>query len=120
MADRLGFIEHKGKRILRIDLTGCELEETVVVVREGKKLIAAEPIGSLLTLTIVTGARANSASERVMKEFTAHNKPYVRAGAVVGLDRIRQAVFLAVIKFSGRNLGVFRNAEEAKEWLVAQ
>jgi hypothetical protein len=120
MAGSIGCVEYKGKRILSIDFTGCEMEEIVAVVQEGKKLIAAEPPNSVLTLTIVTGARTNSAVTRVMKEFTLHNKPYVKAGAVVGLDGLKSVIFDAVMKFSGRNLTAHEDIEKAKEWLIGQ
>ena len=120
MAGSVKFIEHKGKRILLIDFSRCEMEEIVTVVREGKKLIAAEPHNSVLTLTLVTDARTNSAVTRVMMEFTAHNKPYVKAGTVVGLDGLKLLMFKAVTAFSGRNLAAHEDLEQAREWLVGQ
>ncbi len=120
MAGSVRFIEHKAKKILMIDFAGCELDEIVSIVQEGKRLIAAEPPKSVLTLTNVTETRNNSAVARVMKDFTAHNKPYVKAGAVVGLDGLKKVVFEAVMKFSGRNLAVYEHVEEAKDWLVEQ
>ena len=114
------FIEFQGMRILSLDFMACELVDIVNVVQEAKKLISAEPKNSVLTLTNVTGAQYNAAVTRVMKEFTAYNKPFVIAGAVVGLDGFRRLVFEAVIQFSGRNLIVFEDEEKAKDWLVKQ
>lgn len=120
MAGSVKFIEHKGTRILLIVFARCEMEEIVAVVREGKKLIAAEPANSVLTLTDVTDARTNSAITRVLKEFTVHNKPYVKAGAVVGLDGLKKLIFDAVVAFSGRNLAAHDDIGKAKDWLAGQ
>jgi hypothetical protein len=117
---RVAFIDHQGTKILSLDFTGCELEQIVVVVQEAKRVIAAEPKNSLLTLTNVADAHTNAAVTLVMKEFTAHNKPFVKAAAVIGLDGFRRFVFEAVIKFSGRNLVVFDDLEKAKDWLAEQ
>ncbi len=120
MAGSVQFIEHKGRKILLIDFARCELEEIVDIIQKGKKLISAEPAGSLLTLTNVTETRNNSAVVRVMKEFTTFNKPFVKAGAVVGLDGLKKVVFEAIMKFSGRNLSVHEDIEQAKDWLTHQ
>ena len=48
------------------------------------------------------------------------NGPFVRAGAVVGLDRVRATEFRAIVKFSGRNLKAFTDLEGTTEWLLTQ
>jgi len=53
-------------------------------------------------------------------EFVGQNGAFVKAGAVVGLDRTRALEFMAIVKFTGRNLKAFNDLEKAKEWLVAQ
>lgn len=116
----VAFIEHAGRRILSIDLAHCELEDVARVIRESKKLIVKEAQGSVLTLTDVTGAHLNPMSTKMLKEFTAFNKPYVRAGAVVGVSGLLKVEFAIVMKFSGRNLARFPTPAEAKEWLVTQ
>jgi hypothetical protein len=50
------FIAHKGKEILRIDLSRCELEKFIPILNDSKKLIAGRPLKSVLTLTNVTDA----------------------------------------------------------------
>ncbi len=114
------FIEHGGKRILFIDFGGVEFEDLVGIIRESKKLISHEPHGSVLTLTNVAGARVNPMTSKVLKEFTTFNKPYVKAGAVIGATGLLKLEFDIVMKFSGRALARFDQAEEAKAWLVAQ
>jgi len=114
------FIQHKEKEILHIDLSQSELEEIVPILTEAKKLIAQRDHKSVLTLTNVTDTRYTPVLDRMMKEFAIHNKPYVAAGAVVGVAGIRKVVFESVIQFSGRALHLSDNEESAKEWLIQQ
>jgi len=116
----VNFIEHKGIEILRIDISHCEMEEIVPLVNSAKKLIAGRPLNSVLTLTNVKDARYTPALERTMKDFVVHNKPFVKAATVVGVEGIRKLLFEAVIKFSGRALHLAENEESAKEWLIQQ
>jgi len=53
-----------------------------------------------------------------MKEFVIHNKPYVVASAVVGVTGLKQIIYNAVMKFSGRKLTAFDSLAEAKDWLA--
>ena len=55
-----------------------------------------------------------------MKDLTTHNKPYVKASAVVGVDGLKKVVFNAVQTVSGRHLSSFETADQAKAWLVSQ
>ncbi len=114
------FIEHKGIEILRIDLSHCEMEEIVPILNSAKKLISGRPLKSVLTLTNVTDARYTPALDRTMKEFVVHNKPFVSAGAVVGVEGLRKLIYEAVIKFSGRALHLAADEENAKDWLTQQ
>jgi len=114
------FFERSGRQILLIDIAHADLEGVVGVVKEAKALISASGRRDVLTVTDVTGTDVNASVVKVLKEFVTHNGPFVRAAAVVGLDRIRAIEFLAIVKFSGRNLKAFVDVEGATEWLLAQ
>jgi hypothetical protein len=119
--ERTRFIEHRGKRILLLDYSGvADPEEALREIAKSKAFIATQPPNSLLTLTHVRDARYNREIVTAMKGLAAHNKPFVRAGAVVGLAPLHRIVYQAVMKFSGRNLPAFDDMEEARDWLVEQ
>ena len=118
MEEKIRFIKYEGKNILHLDFSNCTAEEVLNTITKAKKVIAAHPEQSLLTLTDVTGARFSEAVTQEMKVFTAHNRPYVRAGAVVGVTGLKRIIFQAVIAFSGRKLSTFDSVEKAKQWLV--
>ena len=119
--ERTRFIEHRGHPILLLDYNGItDPDEALQEIAKSQAFVATQPPSSLLTLTQVHGARYNREIVGAMKELAAHNKPYVRAGAVVGLSPLHRIVYTAVMKFSGRNLPAFDDAEQAKDYLVEQ
>ena len=118
MEEKIRLIQYEGKNILHLDFSNCKAEEILNTITKAKKVIATYPEQSLLTLTDVTDARFNDAVTQEMKAFTAHNRPYVRAGAVVGVTGLKRIIFQAVVAFSGRKLSAFDNVEQAKQWLV--
>ena len=119
--ERTRFIEHQGKRILLLDYAGIkDPEEALRSIRESKEVVARQPPASLLVMTVVRDARYNAAVLQGMKELAAHNAPYVKASAVVGMSGLHRIAYQAVILFSKRNIKVFDQEAEALDWLVAQ
>ena len=119
--DRTRFIEHQGKRILLLDYAGVrDPDEALRSIRESMRVVASQPPASLLVMTVVRDARYNAAVLQGMKELAAHNAPYVKASAVVGMSGLHRIAYQAVILFSKRNIKVFDQENEALDWLVAQ
>lgn len=120
-SERVRFIEHRGVPILLIDFSG--LQKTEEILREigvARALVAAQPPASLRTLTHVRGARYTPPVMDALKELTAHNKPYVKAAAVVGMEGLHRVLFRAVIVFSRRNIEAFDTLDRARDWLASQ
>jgi hypothetical protein len=117
---KVEFITHKGKEILFLDFSYGRPDNIMPFIEEAKKIIAGQPQSSLLTLTDVTEGQFNNKISDVFKKFALHNKPYVKAAAVVGVVGLRKVLYEMVIKFSGRQMSVFDTLEEAKDWLVEQ
>lgn len=119
--ERTRFIEHRGKRILLLDYAGVrDPEEAIREVAHSKEVVAGQPPDSLLVLTQVRNARYNAAVLQAMKELAAHNAPYVRASALVGMGGLHRIAYQAVILFSKRNIKVFDAEDEALDWLASQ
>ena len=117
---RVKYLYHNGRPILFLDFSGCNVEDFHISIKEAEKLIRAEPPNSILTLTDVTGAKYNLEVTKALKEFAIGNKPFVKAGAVVGLDALKKIIYNSIMHVSGRNLLAFDNIEKAKDWLVEQ
>ena len=116
--ERVQFIQHKGKKILHLNFADCKADEVLVVIDQAKAAIRTQAQQSVLTLTDVTNTAFNSKVSDAMKEFVMHNKPYVAASAVVGVTGLKQIIYNAVMKFSGRKLTAFDSLAEAKDWLA--
>ncbi len=118
--ERVKFINHSGKEILLLDFSGTKPHEAVAIIERAKGIIGSRPENSLLTLTDVTDIHFNNELSQQMKEFTAHNKPYVRAAAVVGVTGLKRIIYNAVIAFSRRNITTFDDRDRAAQWLADQ
>ena len=114
------FIEHNGKKILYVDLAESDLEILAMVVEETQALISKQPLNSVLTLTDVSGIRVHGMISKVAKQFTEYNRPFVKAGAIIGLDHPRTNDFKQIMQYSKRDFKICETAQEAIEWLSAQ
>ncbi len=121
--ERTRFVDHKGKKILLLDYTdlGTSPEQLQEEIARTRRIISAQPHGSLLTLTDVRGSRITPGTVKAMQELVRHNAPYVQWGAViVGLTGIYLTAFRAIQAVSRRrNLRAFNDLDEAKDWLAA-
>lgn len=111
---------HKGRIITRFDFSNsdyAEIQSRIVVFRN---FMVLQPPRSVLTLTDITGVTANGKTVDLLKAWALHNKPYVIAGAVVGLSPARRMLVAAVNYFTKRDIKLFNNAEQASDWLVGQ
>ena len=119
--ERTRFIEHRGKRILLLDYSGVQnAEEALREIEHSKRVVAMQPPRSLLVMTVVRNARYNTAVLQGMKELAAHNAPYVKASALVGMGGLHRIAYQAVILFSRRKIQTFDTEAQALDWLVQQ
>jgi len=118
MTQRVKFITHQGKEILSIDFSSLKWEEFLRTMEEAKNTIATRPKSSVLTLTNVERAHFSPEISDPMKAYIIHNKPYVKAGAVIGLDGLKMFMFNVMNRLAGRSLQAIDGEDAAKEWLV--
>lgn len=119
MMKRVSFIDHKGGQILHIDWSSATPAELLAAMADAKRVIAAQPLASVRTLTNVENARMNRAVTEVLKDYVAHNKPYVLAGAVVGLNDLKMIAFNFANRVTGRTLRAMDSIAAAKDWLAS-
>lgn len=118
MTNRVSFIRHKAVEILSINWSGATGDEILEAIEEAKRMIASRPQQSVRTLTNVTDARIERRVTDALKDYVAHNKPYVLAGAVVGLNDLKTVIFNFVNRATGRSLRAMSSVDEAKDWLT--
>lgn len=116
---RTTFITHKGVRICVLDFSNITSEaEALGAIDEAKTIIRKEPPSSVHTLTDVTGSRVTSAIRNALHDLTKANKPYVVAGAVVGVTALQAVILRGIVQVTRRRLVAKSTRTEAMEWLV--
>jgi hypothetical protein len=112
------FIQHRGKRILRLEFSRLSPAELVAAADQVRGIIASEPLRSVRSLTFLS-SRLTEEGADALKRCALANRPYVRAGAVVA------PVFWRVIatdlqKRGREDLRFFTDEATARDWLASQ
>jgi hypothetical protein len=116
-------IDHKGNKIVEMDfqnLSYKDINQIKQIMEESKKVISSQPLGSVITFTNVIGLRFSSEMIEAFKEFTEHNKPYVKFGAIAGITGLQKVAYDVIMKFSGRNIPTFQDRQAALDWIISQ
>jgi hypothetical protein len=90
------------------------------LINESIRYIRAQPPASILTLTNIQGMHFSNEIKDLFSDFVKGNKPFVKAGAVIGMSGMQQIVYNGLMKVTGRDIKAFNTAEEAKNWLVSK
>jgi subtilase family serine protease len=120
--ERVRFITYRGRQILFMDYSELQdPEEIARLIEQAKETVAEQPENSVLGLIYVRDANTTNAVKETMKHAAVHNKPYIRATAVVGMSPVQRLIYEAVNLFSKReNSCAFDDIGPAKQWLVEQ
>ena len=116
-------IEFQGKKIVDIDFqnyTFKDVAEIESIMNEAKQHIGSQPEKTVITLTDCTRLRFSPEIIELFNTFTEHNKPFVKIGAVVGITGLQKLAYNSIMRFSGRNIPIFSDRQEALNWLVQQ
>ena len=115
--NRLGFIEHKGKRILTINSVGADLKMVKAIAAECWHIVSRQELQSVRTLNDITGGEFTTETVRIFSELAAKNRPYVVRAAVIGIKGMRFFAYQTVVSLTKRPLKLFDNRTEALDWL---
>jgi hypothetical protein len=122
MTERLRKITHQGCTILYTDYSNfSDWKDWKALIDAERALMPAEPLGSVRAIAVFTGARFTTDVVDAIKQLAVHNRPHMKASALVGMSEFQQSVFLKGIeRTSDRTFGLFDTVPEALDWLVAQ
>ncbi len=90
---------------------------------EAQEVVAAKSLkpASILTLTDVTDSRFDRSVLKALQDLMTYDRPFVRAGAVVGLSGLQRVAYATLMRLTSRsNLAAFATREDAESWLSAQ
>jgi hypothetical protein len=112
---------HNGKTIFHMDFSNLkDPVEIKNLINESVRHIRNQPPASVLTLTNIEGMHFNNEIKDLFNDFIKGNKPYVKAGAVLGVAGLQQIIYNSLMKVTGRDIKAFSKSEEAKNWLVGK
>jgi hypothetical protein len=121
--ERFTTLMHQGKLIVRLDFSNLSIftkTELNELIDRFKAFLATKPLGSILTLTNVTKMNFDKEILNAFIESMANSKPYVKAGAVVGIAGLQTIGLSAVTRNALREIHSFDTEAQALEWLVEQ
>src|SRR5260370_1617884 len=111
--NRVRFITHRGKRVLWINYSHCDVAQLKAVAEEGHRTIARELLNSVLTLNDVTGTSFDHESVESLKSKVAANAPYVKRATVIGITGLQPLIYEAVKLFTRPNIPPFSTRDKA-------
>ena len=112
------FINYNGKTFFFMDFSDMRTREDVTsLIQPSIEYIRNQPEKSVLTLSNIKGMHFNGEIKNAFTDFISGNKPYVKAGAVVGIGGLQRIVYNGVMKISGRDLRSFETLDQAQDWL---
>lgn len=114
-------ISYKGKNILYLNFSGLKkLDDIQPLINEVKGHMIKQPLKSQYALTNIEEMHFDKDIRDAFTDLVKHNKPYMLSSAIVGVTGMKQIVFNAIMKITGRDIKSFNTVEEAKEWLAAK
>ena len=119
---RTKFLDNGGQRVILLGFEGITDEAMgLAVVAEAREFIGRlKPDGSHFTLTDVTRTTYNRRIVDAFKELTVHNRPFIKAAAIVSDSALHRAAISMIAVISRRKLEVFQTRGEALAWLATQ
>jgi hypothetical protein len=121
-SERIEEFTRDGKSFVYLDVSWIKANDAFAkVVEDSKPIIQSYEGRDLYTITNIEGVMFDSKTKKLAADWTAHNKPFVKFGVIIGMDSIRQIMVNAVFALSGRkNMHFASTKEEAIEWLLKQ
>ena len=127
MSNRIQWIQHKGKRILQLDMRALSRDEQLALLSAYSTLVRQEPDLSVLLLVIAGEFEFHPDIVTKAKTHMLEGQPKIVRSALVGVEGILKVAFdgffamarllgMAINPDRGRH---FENVNEAKDWLVS-
>ena len=118
--DRIEEFTRSGKSFVYIDFSGLKTNEEIAgVVARAKPVIGKYPPKSIYTITNFDGLHYNKESKNIIIPYTEANKPFVIAGAIIGMDGLKRIIANTIFTVSGRkDFTILNTKEEAVQHFI--
>ena len=120
LEQRVEWMEHNGKKILKADYSHLKGEDLMIVFRKSKS--TQEKAGSdVLLMVDFTGAKANNEIVSALKEAGKELDKDMKKTAVIGLAPLQRIFYNGYIQVTGQGFKtkVFLKQQDSLEWLRA-
>ena len=117
-AQRLRFVQHKGKKILVADVSTCNDEQLAECIRAVPEYVTKQPEHSVLLLGDFTGTHFTKETIEQLKIAAVFDRPHVAKAAWVLSDNLHKVLVESIRNFSAREIAVFATREEALDYLA--
>jgi hypothetical protein len=116
------FIEHRGIPLIHMDFHGVtDKERGLAEVADAQQFVAKQPKQrSLRVLADVKDAKWDGEILEAIRKMMLHNRPWVLASAVVGVNAFARVTIRALLLLSGRKIAMMSDEDSAKDWLIRQ
>jgi hypothetical protein len=122
MENRIEQFEYEGKKFIYYDLSNLKNNAQFrEFVEYAKKTVQKYPGDhSLFSITNIEGVVYDTETKAIMIDWISFNRPYIRQGAVIGIDGIKRIMVHAILELGDRNnMKFFRARDEAVKWLAS-
>ena len=110
-----------GRPFFRLDLSGFQRPADGLAALANAKIPATyQHPKSVLTLADVSNSPFDSAVKEALRDVLSFNRPFVLAGALLGVTGLQRIMYTALMRITGRNSRVFNTEAEALAWLETE
>ncbi len=116
MPNRIEWIQHKGKSILKLDYSGLSEEEYCQTVDKVREILLTQPKNSILSVVTISHGNITDGILRKARFHRLRTKDHLKAVAAVGLSGILKII----VEIIYRDVYFAKTYDEALNWLVKQ
>jgi len=112
----------EGRTFVYIDFSGLLTNDEISdVIAQAAPVIRKHPPKSVYTITNFDKLHFDKESKNIVTPYTEGNKPYVVAGAIIGIDGLKQIMANTIFTVSGRkDIAILSSKEEAIRFLLTK
>jgi hypothetical protein len=102
-----------------MDIASQNSDELAAIIAKVSPVIEKEPADSINCLVSTKNGKFNPEMSKMLKNFTEHNKPYMKLTALIGIEGLQRIIYDSILLFTGRKNMIVKNSrEEAMDWLA--
>lgn len=119
ISDKLKKIKYNNKIIISIDYSDLNVNQAHALADFGSSIIRKEALNTVLLLVNVTNTCYNLELVKKIRTTAKEDKPFIKKTALIGVLNMKKIPYNTITIFSNRDMKIFDNITEAKDYLVS-